>query len=312
MTQERVFDDTALRRELDYALPYDRLRDRHVIDAATPRPEVTNSVFEVECFADDDGVPALWDRWMLVGGCMSDCIVRNDRDSNYVMRVCMPDGKHVCSIIMHPNRCIVSGTRSILDLVTVCNTLTRCVRDRFKPHGASFHVGSFRGKLHNTVVRLNVDLPFAFARLEPLLRPNNAVRRSDEAAAALPTALYRSPFSNPAAAPAPVGTDRIPHYMLAINVLSTNVRKKRKQSPMLKMYEHKTPGGGVVSKMCLNGIRSIDRARDLLLEFYFFMMEHRDALLYTPDDLSKMQMLQDARDLPRAAGPRPKKRHRFD
>lgn len=329
MTHERTFDDTMLRREYDYAMPYDRLKQRHVIDESTPRPEITNSVFEVEYFADDDGTPPLWDRWMLAGGCMSDCIVRNDKDPNYVMRVCMPNSKQVCSIILHTNRCIVSGTRSIADLVVVCNTLTRCVRERFKPHGASFHVGSFRNKLHNTVVLLNVSLPFAFSRIEPLLRPNNAVRRSDEAApvamqpALLPgaplvrwstyggLAAERAAFA--AAVPAPVGTDHIPHYMLTINVAVPPAARKKRKPPVLKMYEHAVGSGGAMSKLCLSGIRSIDRAKDMLFEFYFFMIEHRAALLYTADELHKMQLLHDA-SIASAPAPssRSKKRHRFD
>lgn len=319
MTHERPFDDTMLRREYDYAMPYDRLKQRHVIDGSTPHPEITNSVFEVEYFADDDGTPPLWDRRMLAGGCMSDCIVRNDKDPNYVMRVCMPNSKQVCSIILHTNRCIVSGTRSIADLVVVCNTLTRCVRERFKPHGASFHVGSFRNKLHNTVVLLNVSLPYAFSRIEPLLRPNNAVRRSDEAApAAMPPALLpgapliRWPLT--AAVPASVGTDHIPHYMMTINVAAPPSSRKKRKPPVLKMYEHAVgDGGGAASTLCLSGIRSIDRAKDMLLEFYFFMFEHRDALMYTPDELHRMQMLHDASS---ASAPAPssrsKKRHRFD
>lgn len=332
MTHERTFDDTLLRREYDYAMPYDRLKQRHTIDGSTPRPEVTNSVFEVEYFADDDGTPPLWDRWMLAGGCMSDCIVRNDKDPNYVMRVCMPNSKQVCSIILHTNRCIVSGTRSIADLVVVCNTLVRCVRERFKPHGASFHVGSFRNKLHNTVALLNVSLPFAFSRIEPLLRPNNAVRRSDESApAAMSSALLlpgaplirwstygglAAERAAPAASAVATGTDHIPHYMLTINVAAPSSARKKRKPPVLKMYEHAVgDGGGAVSKLCLSGIRSIDRAKDMLLEFYFFMIEHRAALLYTPDELHRMQMLHDAAgssSRTSTSSSRPKKRHRFD
>lgn len=296
------FDASALRARYDAALPYDPLRERHVLDASVPRPEITNLVYEVQYFTDPDTSPALFDRWRLAGAAMGDCLAHNDRDAHYVVRVLMPDGYQVCSILMHPATCIVSGAKSIVDLVTVCNTLTRLVRTRFALHGASFYVGSFVGKLHNTVVRLTLDgLPVNFARIEPLLRPQNAVRRSDEAIGHAAV----SPFNATAQV-----SSHIPHFTMSINV-PPNPRKKKNKKPMLKMYEHRV-GPVVFAKVCLNGIPSIDMARAILLEFYFLIVEHRAEVLYTRAELLKNAALRETSEPLPVTGPPLKKRHNIE
>lgn len=295
------FDPTALRAAYDAALPYSPLRQRHLITEETPQPEITNLVYGIPySYAAEDG-PPLYDRWRLAGTYLSDCMAHNDNDAHYVIRVCMPDYKQVCSILLHVSTCIISGPKSVVDLLTVCNTLTQKVIAQV-PHGRTFYVGSFCNRLHNTVVRLNMGvLPVNFARLESLLRPRNVIRRSDDVIAG-------GGLANAA-------VDRIPHYIMAINV-PPKANKQKKEKPLIKMYEHKivseTTGEiRIIPKICINGIPSIDRGKDMLLEFYFFVLEHRDQLLFSRAELIKMQTLRALHEPPpTAAAPSRRKRLR--
>lgn len=300
--KDNFFDATALRAKYDYAMPYPPLQQRHLLTEDTPHPEITNLVYGVPYFSESEDGPPLYDRWRLAGTCMSDCLAHNDRDAHYVTRIKMPGHKQVCSVLMHVGTCIISGPKSIVDLLTVCNTLVKKVRADIVPHGRSFYVGSFANRLHNTVVRLNMGaIPVNFANLEGLLRPRNVIRRSDDVISG-GTSMVNA------------AVDRIPHFIMAMNVVPKSPKKKNK-NPLIKMYEHKMykEDGTVciLPKVCINGIPSIDLGKAILLEFYFFILEHRDRLLFSRGELLKMQTLHAILEPPPSSTPTPSRRKRL-
>lgn len=289
----KEFDPSALRALYDAALPYEPLCQRHLLTDDVPKPEITNLVYGVPYSLDsEDGVP-LYDRWKLAGTYLSDCMAHTDNNAHYVLRVAMPGNKQVCSVLMHVGTCIISGPKSIVDLVTICNTLTKKIITEV-PYAKSFHVGSFRGRLHNTVVCLSTgSLPVNFANLEALLRPRNVVRRSDDV-------LGNNNGGTPTLSS--IAADRIPHYIMAVNVAPKKTKQKDEKNPLIKMYEHKSFNDRgevcILPKLCINGIPSIDHGKAILLELYFFILENRERLMFTRSEMLKMQLLRSISEPP--------------
>ena len=293
---EKEFDASALRAAYDSAMPYDPLRERHLFKEGVPLPEVTNLVYGVPySFDSEDGAP-LYDRWKLAGVYLSDCLAHRDNNAHYALRIALPGNRQVCSALMHTSICIISGPKSQVDLVTVCNTLTLKIITEV-PYAKSFHVGSFRNRLHNTVVCLSTgNLPINFAKLQPLLRPRNVVKRSDDVLG-----------NNTGGVPGldAIAADRIPHYIMAVKIPPKSTKQTEGKYPLIKMYERKSFNERgeicIEPKICINGIPSIDHGKAILLELYFFILENRERLLFSKSELLKMQLLRFVSELPTTA-----------
>lgn len=251
-----------LRKELEAVMPYEAPPPgAAAVDMANFA--INNVVFTIH-YSNGAGEMPLTNPWRLAGGPLGSMLRYSERDAHYHTKARI--GGMTIALIMHPHLCIVSGVRSYLVLLVVCNMVTKYLR-RVLPQCASFHFHSFINQMQNSVCRVSIDVPLNFDRLQSIIKPEFTIKcqLGDHNVPAIgkrrnaPRANLRNNL-------------KIIYHELAFMIPKSRCQRKPVEV-VLKFYY--SASRSVIS---INGVHSIYLAYELLKDIVAFLLYHRSAL----------------------------------